>query len=346
MSRFSSARQFLERKAQQKTENNSVDALIKRAQLNELGYDVQQKPSMLGGVFGGGQTLVRDPNFVSTKALERKKLQNELDPNYAATVAANKEKALMGARKEFYGGSGVMGGANGGQFIIGPGGKPTKNPDYFSEEKERKKQDIKREYEITKPLSDTGASKLSAAQQSLENIQNVRAMATPEKFKNLKSGFSKVMLGNKLGINNPESVMGSVIRSLPVVGPLAHLPFKTTDEQKQFENNISTLIEGQLRARTGAAAPQQEIDREVSRILSSDDSLQSFLNKLSNAEKFVLGISEGIRPGSTKKMGKRSEVAVPEWVPEGDEEFYLSEISAGTPQEEIQTFFIKKKAVS
>jgi hypothetical protein len=127
-------------------------------------------------------------------------------------------------------------------------------------------------------------------------------MATPEQFGRMKSGFTKVRLGNRIGVTNPESPMGAVLNAASF--GMAKLPFKTSDDQKEFENNISTLVEGQLRARTGAAAPQSEIDREVSRILSSDDSLNSFLSKLSNAEKYVMGIAEGIRPGSTKQFGQ------------------------------------------
>jgi hypothetical protein len=152
-----------------------------------------------------------------------------------------------------------------------------------------------------KPLSSEASAKLSAADQALGNIQTVREMATPEDFENLKSGFSKIRTANRLGLTNPDSLRGSLIRSIPFVNSLASMGTRTSDTQKKFENNLSTLIESQLRARTGAAAPQQEVDREVSRILASDDSLNSFLEKLSNSEKFALGIAEGIRPGSTKK---------------------------------------------
>jgi hypothetical protein len=50
-------------------QGDSIDALIKQAQLKEMGYQIDQKP---GGFFGGGQTTItQDPNFVSSKSLER-----------------------------------------------------------------------------------------------------------------------------------------------------------------------------------------------------------------------------------------------------------------------------------
>ena len=313
-SRFGGVANYVSERAKQKRDNNSIDALVKKAQINELGYDIQESPSRFGGLFGGGQTLVQRPDFQSNKALERQKLMNDLDPEFDAKRAAAKERAVLGARREMFGGS--ASGTPDDQFIMDPAGRYHANP-------------------LKKPLSDAASSKLSAAQQSLENIQHVKKAATPERFGEMKSGFSKIRMGNRLGVTNPESIPGALINAATF--GLAKLPFKTNDDQKNFENNISTLIEGQLRARTGAAAPQQEIDREVSRILSSDDSLQSFINKLSNAEKFVLGISEGIRPGSTARFGQPEQGAqVPEWVPQDFD--YAKAKSDGWSDEEIMAY--------
>jgi len=211
------------------------------------------------------------------------------------------------------------------------GGMDFANPEYANYELEQKRLE-----ESQKPLSETSASKLSAAQQSIGNLKRVREMATPDEFGRLKSGFSKVRLGNRLGVTNPESPMGNFLNFASM--GLAKLPFKTDEAQKEFENNLSTLVEGQLRARTGAAAPQSEIDREVSRILSSDDSLKSFLSKLSNAEKFVVGIAEGIRPGSSKISGPPS--AVPAWVPNGFD--YVGARKAGYSDDDIKAVFTSR----
>lgn len=62
-------------------QEDQINNLVKYAQLKEAGYDIQ--PTQKRGLFGsgGGMTLVQDPNFVSTKSLERTKLQNENELN-------------------------------------------------------------------------------------------------------------------------------------------------------------------------------------------------------------------------------------------------------------------------
>jgi len=208
------------------------------------------------------------------------------------------------------------------------GGQEFVNPSYSEYELAQKRAE-----DAQRPLSDTASSKLSAANQSLENIQVARDMASPESFNEMKSGFSKIRIGNKLGVTNPESIKGAVLNALPVTSWIRRM-VKTTDDQKKFENNLSTLVEGQLRARTGAAAPQSEIDREVSRILASDDTLNSFLGKLSNAEKFVIGIKEGLRPGESPAQTPQAP-QVPDWVPQGYENDYLEARKRGASDDQI-----------
>lgn len=62
------------REMREQSQKNAVDALLQKAQLAELGYDVQTKPGRFGGLFGGGQTIARRPDYVSTKDLERQKM--------------------------------------------------------------------------------------------------------------------------------------------------------------------------------------------------------------------------------------------------------------------------------
>lgn len=100
-------------------QQSQYDDLIKQAQLKEMGYDIA--PGQ-----GGGYTLTQEPGTVSMKALQRQKLQNELDPNYEANRAALKEKALFGVRKEMFG-DGASNVGNG-QFIMTPDGKFVLNP--------------------------------------------------------------------------------------------------------------------------------------------------------------------------------------------------------------------------
>jgi len=207
------------------------------------------------------------------------------------------------------------------------GGQEFVNPAYSEYELAQKRAE-----DAQRPLSDTASSKMSAANQSLENIQVARDMASPESFNTLKSGFGKIRMGNALGVTNPESIRGAILNGVSF--GLAKKLFQTNDDQKKFENNLSTLVEGQLRARTGAAAPQPEIDREVSRILASDDTLNSFLGKLSNAEKFVIGIKEGLRPGESPAQTPQAP-QVPDWVPQGYENDYLEARKRGASDDKI-----------
>lgn len=66
------------REMREQSQKNAVDALLQKAQLAELGYDVQTTPRRFGGLFGGGQTIARRPDYVSTKDLERQKLEGEI----------------------------------------------------------------------------------------------------------------------------------------------------------------------------------------------------------------------------------------------------------------------------
>lgn len=109
---------------------STMDELIQRASLAESGYDVQEKPGMFG--FGGQTTISRTPGYVGMKELQRRELENKLDPNYEANQAATKEKALIKARLEA-GGKGGFGGSapnssGNEQFIMGPDGKWRNNP--------------------------------------------------------------------------------------------------------------------------------------------------------------------------------------------------------------------------
>lgn len=121
-SRFSAARAFVENKANQAREMNSVDALVKEAQLQELGFNVQKKPAVMGGLFGGGYGgVTRDPNFVGTAQLERQKLQGELED----------QEIVRGLRKRF--GQGASAGDSKSAMIFEPiSGKMVKNPAYVT----------------------------------------------------------------------------------------------------------------------------------------------------------------------------------------------------------------------
>lgn len=82
------AKQKRERPAQE------LDQALKYAQLSEAGYNVKSQPS--GRLFGGSQmVLERDPNMVSVKELERRKLMRDLDPAYVS----HKDQSLIEYRQ-------------------------------------------------------------------------------------------------------------------------------------------------------------------------------------------------------------------------------------------------------
>lgn len=95
-SRFSSAREFLERKALQAQERNSLDSQVKRAQLAQSGFGVQESKPMLG-IFGGGQmSLTQDSNAASLpEGFVRVNGKIEKDPAFISPT----DQALIDYRK-------------------------------------------------------------------------------------------------------------------------------------------------------------------------------------------------------------------------------------------------------
>lgn len=128
----------------QKNSSEALDALLKRAQLKEAGYDVQ--PQGRSGMFGEQNLgLVQDPNSTSLKTIQKKleeqKLQDALDPNHEATQAGAKETAIINARKQAFGGGATTPDPNS-QFILNPStGQMAPNKDYTSPEKLSEHQD-------------------------------------------------------------------------------------------------------------------------------------------------------------------------------------------------------------
>lgn len=76
--------------SRRKKKEESLDELVKRAQLAEAGYGIEEKPGPFGGFFGGGTTtLVQRPDYTSSKQLARQKsiyeiqkLKREAEGNY------------------------------------------------------------------------------------------------------------------------------------------------------------------------------------------------------------------------------------------------------------------------
>lgn len=310
-------------KQKQDRNANQLDQATKYAALAEAGYNVRQQPR--GGLFGGSQmVLEQDPNFVSTKALERKKLQGELD-----------DAEFKRSMRQKFGQGGSVGGRN---YIYNP---YTDKWEEDPEIKERRTAEIKREFELTKPLSGEASKMLSMAEQGLGNAQNIRKIfglrqgadgvtASP----GYKGKVFKMKAANFGAGMNP---MLGVAGIIPGAGQLF-----AGDEGRKLDLYYQTLAENNLRARTGAAATPWEIQREKSRLMARlNDSPELANERLNESDKFLGGTAENIRPGSTAKFGQRQEIAVPEWAA-GEEAFYLKSKEAGASDEEISQYLIRK----
>lgn len=312
---------------QRQVRQDQLDNMLKYAQLAEAGYQVQpQGGNRLFG--GGGMQLVQDPSFVSTKALERKKLEMELDPNYEANRAAAKEKALIGARREAMFGEGQSGmGATNGNRLFGSGsnvdstspfiydpitGTNKNNPSYLNElDKER--------------LSAFQAKK-SAEQQAMENKNEMLksdAQAQLNAIQEAKKGRKYFgPLGNVPSIAAPSSLFGEY-------GP-----------RKEWENNVNKLLSGRIidlmnqmksASKTGATGFGQlnrselQLIQSASNVLSKDlppDVAMKYLDQLEPLYQKMLG--------GSKKFGQGAEQGgngggVPEGVTEEDIQFTMQQ---------------------
>lgn len=237
-----------------KFEDQNYDRAVKEATLREAGFNIRRD--------NGGFQIERDPGYVSTKALERQKLQQDLEDQKSARAA-------------MFGGGSVTG-------AIGPkpiaksikfGGQEFINPAASAYELEQKRLE-----NVQKPLSDTASGRLAGSKQVIEQVGKLRSMTNPQNFGNMKQGVSKIKIGQKLGITDPSSIRGAVVNAASL--GTAPMLVKTSDEQKKFELAVNLIAENLLRARTGAAAPTPEQIREEARQLVGDDTYESFLNRI------------------------------------------------------------------
>lgn len=270
----------LDRQARQ----DRLDNALKEAQLQEAGYSFD------------GNNITQQPGYLSTKALEREKLQRE---NALADFKLNRLRNAP----TFGGGqtSGFGGGASPGSLVpksFDEYGLPNSYYDPQAELEQKAKE------ESQKPLSAEASGKFEGARQTVEQIGAVRNLANKENFENRKKGYTKIKMGQKFGITDPTSIRGNIINTIGFGIPKQAV--KTSDEDKKFELAVNLIAENNLRARTGAAAPTQEQIREEARQLVGDDTYESFLNRMGVSEKYATGIAEGIRPGSSKKFGPTS----------------------------------------
>jgi hypothetical protein len=269
----------------------------------------------------------RDPNTTSLKSLQKQKLEGE--------IAESEFKRSM--REQFGAGGGVGSASFGsGNYAFNPyTDKFEETPDSKLQRAKEKKMfeyQQKLEYDKQKPLSGEAATKFGGARQSAEQVGIVKGMTNEDNFGRMKKGIANIRMARNLGLNQPGSIRGSIVQSMPIVGPIAKHLFKTDDQQKKFELAVNLIAENNVRAKSGAAVPEPEQVREELRQLMSDDSFVSFMHRMVTSENYSRNMMEDIRPGSSQTVEPSNEV--PNWVPEGFN--YQAAKDAGYTDEEIK----------
>lgn len=301
-----------DRRTQQR--NSSIDELVKMAQLKELGYGVEQGK---GGMFGGGQmTLTQDPNFTSTKSLEREKL----------TLGNEKLRRENEAFQKFgQGASGGVGEDSNSPLILDPiTGKPRNNPAYLDALKQKKlevmnekqKSDIESQKNKEDMLRQNAQGQLSAIQEAKKGIKYFGAM------------------GNVPSVVAPSTIL---------TGGKEYGP------RKEWENNVNKLLSGRIidlmnqmkqASKTGATGFGQlnkselQLITNASNVLSKDlppDIAQKYLNDLEPIyQKMIGGGSGGGENQNLPQNVNPEEYAKAKQLGYSDEEImnYLKQIGA------------------
>ena len=156
----------------------------------------------------------------------------------------------------------------------------------------------------TKPISGEAAGKLAGAQQGLKNTQEIidefGFQETPEGgieapgFLGNKARLSLAQFRPKVGIGLPGAFS-------TVAGGISQM--MAGDKGKKLDLAFETLAENNLRARTGAAATEPEIQREKQRLITRmTDSEKIALDRLMTSEDFLRSAANYIRPGSAREV--------------------------------------------
>ena len=175
---------------------------------------------------------------------------------------------------------------------------------------------------LYKPLSGDQPTKFAGATQGRQSVQDILQMlkltptgGTRNGQPEYKSGFGPVKRTfMKMGQEAAETDVGNV----PIIGPILNPSVKNVaglfagQDVRAIGNEYMTLAEDLLRARTGAAAPEPEIVRELARTLNRfGDDPTTVANRLLNDQEFLDSVIEGIRPGWLAKFGNTQQVQQP-----------------------------------
>jgi len=171
-------------------------------------------------------------------------------------------------------------------------------------------EEIKRDFQLRKPLSGETAIRVAGAKQGLRNIQQLKTLFGLTRDKSGKTVIGKNFLLNKLGFKaadfqEPE-IFGIPV-ALNVTEVIAQLGAGTT--ARKIDLAFNTLAENVLRARTGAQAPEPEQVREEKRSLARIlDDPESALSRLEENEFFLSEVVNAIRPGSVQRSVTQSQI--------------------------------------
>lgn len=293
------------REARKRQGQGQIDDVIKMAQLKELGYDYN--PST--------RALIQRPDYVSTKDLERQKLQNELDPDFEANRAARKERAIINARREAM--FGQQGGSQGesqddsfGGMGLGTfGGKPdTESPFVYDPISGTQKPNPS----YLNPLEKEKLASLEAKKQDAAEAQRNKEEMIRQDAEAQLSAIQQAKKGKKyFGMmgNLPTWAAPSTITSFG----------GEYGQRKEWENNINRLLSGKVidlmnkmksASRTGATGFGQlnkselQLLKDASTVLSKDlpgDIAMKYLNDMERIYQKMLN------PSNNQTFGQSGE---------------------------------------
>lgn len=150
-----------------------------------------------------------------------------------------------------------------------------------------------------KPLAGEAANRYSGSVQGLTNIKAIQDMLKlNETGSSLGTDAAKDMVYRA-------NLIAEANAAKPTWLPGGEALYKgiksarvTKQEPRELENYFNTLAENVLRARTGAAAPDQEVVREMARTYFKvfNEDPQTWMTKLANNKKYLEGVADEIRP--------------------------------------------------
>lgn len=257
----------------QRQNETTLDALVKRAQLAEAGYDIQPSNA---GLFGSAPNLVQNPNFQGTKVLERKKLETE------NSIADMKLKAMQNAQS---------GGQSSSQsdFVMSPDGRFVSNPNKVKPLNELQQGQLRsiqeKEQAAGQLKSDQEENLRNSAQDTIDTIETVKKGSKYfGPMGNVPSELAPSSLAGEYGERKNWEANVNKLLSGKVLEVMAALK-KTS---KNGSTGFGALSEKEL-------ALLQNASTALNRGLNPEDAVK-YLDEMERIHKKVLGGGHGMQP--------------------------------------------------